>query len=159
MRARDHRSTKPRAGPILLILLAATHFAYLPTADWMGVPRMTSALILSIVLGILYALAAGLLRERGDLRAASTVAVGEDLGVLAAGLFLGYPWGVHLRPGAVAVLALQLAVAFAEIVRRQEARHPLTPATRLAWFVVLYSLVFAAYVAFKPGAVADLPGV
>ena len=73
-----------------------------------------------------------------------------DVGVLAAGLLLGYPWAEYLRPGTLAIVTLQLAFAFAEIVRRQEASIPIVPASRLAWFVLAYTIAFAAYVFLEP---------
>ncbi len=159
MNVPERKTPRPRAGPILLVLLAATHLAYLPTADWLGTPRLQWALILSLALGVAYTFAAAVLRQRADLRVASAVTVGEDAGVLAAGLVWGYPWALYLLPAAMIVLALQLAVAFAEIVRRQEVRRPLAPATRLAWFVVFSALALAAYVAFKPGGLLDAPSL
>ncbi len=147
----------PLAATIILLLMSVTHLAYVPLAELQAMPVLPPALALSVALGAGYALAARRARRDRGLAVAVNLIVGEDLGVLAAGLILGHPWGAHLRPGTVLLLGLQLALAFAEIWRRQEARRPIVPAVRLAWFVVAYALAFAAYAALQPQGLWD-PG-
>ncbi len=144
---------RPLATPIILALIAACHLLYPVIAELRQLPSLTPALLLSLALGGAYAFASRRARLGGGYKLAVSLIVGEDLGVLAIGLVLGYPWGDYLRPAAPALLALQLALAFSEIVVRQEARRPIVPATRLGWFVIAYSLAFAAYALFKPGGV------
>lgn len=141
------------ATPIILALIAASHLLYPVIVDLRQLPSPVAALLLSLALAGAYAYASWRARLGGAYKLAVTLIVGEDLGVLGAGLVLGYPWADYLRPSTPVILALQLALAFAEIVVRQEARRPIVPATRLAWFVIAYALAFAAYAWFKPGGV------
>ncbi len=144
---------RPLATPIILALIAACHLLYPVIADLRQLPSHTPALVLALALGGAYAFASRRARLGGGYKLAVSLIVGEDLGFLAAGLVLGYPWGDVLRPATPALIALQLALAFSEIVARQEARRPIVAASRLGWFVIAYALAFAAYVLFKPGGV------
>ncbi|UCF18993.1 MAG: hypothetical protein JSU87_13825 [Gemmatimonadota bacterium] len=142
--------SQPIAAPLVLVFIAAAHLAYVLWVDLRGLPVLLPAFASSLVLGVGYAVSAWLCRRERGFPLAVNLIIGEDLGVLAVGLILGYPWADYLRPGSVAIIALQLAFAFAEIWRRQEAGRPIVPATRLAWFVLLYMLVFAGYAIFEP---------
>jgi hypothetical protein len=143
-------TARPVASPIVLVLISACHLGYAAIADLRGMRMFLPALAISLLFGGGYAIAAWYSRRERGYRAVVSLIVGEDLGILAAGLLLGYPWAEYLRPGTVAIIASQLTLAFAEIVRRQEAGRPIAPATRLAWFVVAYALAFAAYALLKP---------
>jgi len=155
----DPTSSRPVATPIILLLISAGHAAYAPIADLRGFPVITQALAVSILLGAGYATAAWLARrERGFAPAVKLILV-EDLGILGAGLLLGYPWVEYLRPASIAILALQLALAFAEIVRRQETDRAIVPASRLAWFVLAYAAALAAYSLLKPEALWKLSSI
>lgn len=142
---------RPTATPIILALIAACHLLYPVIVDLRQLPSQTPALVLALALGGAYAVASRRARLGGGYKLAVSLIVGEDLGFLAAGLVLGYPWGDVLRPATPVLIALQLALAFSEIVARQEARRPIVPASRLGWFVVAYALAFSAYVWLKPG--------
>ncbi len=141
------------ATPIILALIAATHLLYPVIVDLRDLPSLAPALVMSLALGGAYAYASWRDKVVGAYKLAVSLIVAEDLGVLAAGLALGYPWGDHLRPATPVLLALQLALAFSEIVARQEARRPIVAATRLGWFVIAYALAFAGYTLLKPGGV------
>ncbi len=149
--------SRPLASPIILLLIAATHLAYGLIIDFREMPVFLPGFALALLLGVGYTIVAWLARRERGYRAAVNLIVGEDLGALAAGLLLGYPWADYLRPGGVVLLGLQLALAFAEIVRRQEQGRPIVPATRLAWFVIAYALAFAAYHGLRPPGVWSLP--
>lgn len=146
------------ATPIILALIAATHLLYPVFVDLRQIPSLLPGLPLSFALGGAYIYASWRARLGGGYKLAVTLIVGEDLGVLAAGLALGYPWGDYLRPATPALIALQLALVFSEIVTRQEARRPIVVATRLGWFVIVYALAFAVYVWLKPGGVWPVGG-
>ncbi|UCC73604.1 MAG: hypothetical protein JSV86_03300 [Gemmatimonadota bacterium] len=141
---------RPFAVPFILLLISVTHLAYVPLAELRQMPILPPALVLSVLLGAGYAYAARLARRGEGFEVAINLVVGEDLGVLVAGLILGHPWGEHLRPGTAVILVLQFALTFPEIWRRQESGRPIVAPARLAWFVLAYSLAFAAYIAFKP---------
>lgn len=141
---------RPLGTPIILILISASHLSYVLVADLRAMPILPPAFATSVLLGGGYAIGAWLMRRDRGFELAVNLIVGEDLGFLAAGLLLGYPWAEYLRPSTIVIIALQLAVAFAEIWRRQEAERPIVPAARLAWFVVAYALAFALYAALKP---------
>jgi len=141
---------RPFSTPLFLILISATHLAYVPLAELRGLPVIPPALAMSVLLGGAYAVVAWLARQGGGFEAAINLIVGEDLGVLTAGLILGYPWAEYLRPGAMGIVVFQLALCFAEIWRRQEAGRPIVAPARLAWFVIAYALALAAYAALKP---------
>lgn len=147
---------RPLASPLILLLISATHLAYGPLIELRDMPMLLPALIVSLLLGSGYAYTAWLARRGGGFRQAVNLIVGEDVGVLVAGLLLGYPWAEYLRPGTLIIITLQLALAFAEIVRRQEASTPIVPASRLAWFVLAYALAFSAYVFLKPSGIWQL---
>ena len=149
---------RPLGTPILLILISASHLSYALVADLRAMPILLPAIAISVLLGAGYAVGAWLIRRGRGFGLAVDLIVGEDLGFLAAGLLLGYPWAEYLRPSTIVIIALQLAVAFAEIWRRQEADRPILPATRLAWFVVAYALAFALYVILKPKGLWSLGG-
>ncbi len=151
-------AARPLATPIILALIAACHLLYPVIVDLRQLPSHNPALLLALALGGAYALASRRARLGSGYKLAVSLIVAEDLGFLAAGLVLGYPWGDYLRPATPALLALQLALAFSEIVVRQEARRPIVPATRLGWFVVAYALAFAAYALLKPGGVWPVAG-
>jgi hypothetical protein len=151
--------TRPSAAPLILVLIAAAHLAYVLLVDLRGMPVLPPALAISMLLGTGYAAAAWLRRQGRGFELTVNLIVGEDLGILAAGFILGYPWAEYLRPGAVAIIALQLALAFAEIWRRQEAKLPIVPGTRLAWFVIAYALAFAVYAILKPQGLWNLGGL
>jgi hypothetical protein len=140
----------PLATPVILVLISAVHLAYWPVADLRHLPFLGPAFALSLLLGGAYAIVAAMARRGYGYAATFNLIIGEDLGVLAAGLLMGYPWADYLRPGTAAIIALQLAVAFAEIVRRQESGRPIVAAARLAWFLVAYALAFTAYTYLKP---------
>jgi hypothetical protein len=149
--ARDAEPAKsPLASPIILTLLSAAHLAYLPLAELRGISVLLPALGAALLLGAGYAIVAWLARRGRGFRPAVYLIVGEDLGFLSAGLLIGYRWAQYLRPGTVVIMALQLALAFAEIVRRQEASRPIVPATRLAWFVLAYALAYSVWAILKP---------
>lgn len=131
--------------------MAASHLAYLPLAQFRAFPIVPVAFGLSTFLGGAYVVLALLARGERGYKPAVVLIVTEDLGTLTAGLLLGYPWAEVLRPGSLAIVTLQLALAFAEIVRRQEAGRPIVPASRLAWFVVAYTALYAGYALLKPG--------
>ncbi len=149
-------TARPWATPITLALIAASHLLYPVIVDLRDLPSLAPALVMSLALGGAYAYASWRARIDSGYALAVTLIVSENLVVLGAGLLFGYPWADYLRPSTPAILALQLALAFAEIVVRQEARRPIVPATRLAWFVIAYALAFAAYSQFKPGGVWPL---
>lgn len=152
-------SSRPIATPIILLLISAGHLAYAPIAHLRGFPSLTPALAVSTLLGAGYATTAWLARrERGFAPAVKLIMI-EDLGILAAGLLLGYPWAEYLRPASIAIIALQLALAFAEIMRRQEADRPIVPATRLAWFVLAYAAALATYSLLKPAGLWKLASI
>jgi hypothetical protein len=151
--------TRPSAAPLILVLIAAAHLAYVPWVVLRGMPMLPPAFAISMLLGVGYAAAAWLRRRGRGFPFTVNLIVGEDLGILAAGLILGYPWAEYLRPGTVVIIALQLALAFAEIWRRQEARQPIVPGTRLAWFVIAYALAFAGYAILKPEGLWNLGGL
>ena len=155
MTDRNDSESRPRplASPLILLFIAATHLAYGALIELRDMPMLLPALIVSLLLGAGYAYTAWRARRGEGFRQAVNLIVGEDVGVLAAGLLLGYPWGEYLRPGTLIVIALQLALAFAEIVRRQEAGTPIVPAARLAWFVLAYALAFSLYVFLKPSGI------
>jgi hypothetical protein len=140
----------------ILLALAITHLAYVPLAQLREMPMLPPALVLSVCLGGGYAYAAWLARKGSGFKVAINLVIGENLGVLVAGLILGHPWGEHLRPGTIPLLGLQFALTFPEIWRRQEAGVPIVAPARLAWFVIAYALAFSAYVAFKPEGVWDV---
>lgn len=143
-------SRRTVAVPTILLLISVTHLAYVPLAELREMPILVPALVLWVLVGGGYAYAAWLACRGRGFEVAINLIVGENLGVLVAGLTLGHPWGVYLRPGTVLVLALQFALVFPEIWRRQEAGRPIVAPARLAWFVIAYALAFAAYAAFKP---------
>jgi hypothetical protein len=150
--------SRPFGVPFILVLISATHFAYVPAAELQGMPIIPPALVLSMLLGGGYAIAAWLSRRVDRFDIVINLIVGENLGILAAGLILGYPWGVVLRPGTALILALQFALTFPEIWRRQEAGRPIVAPARLAWFVLAYALAFAIYVALKPQGLWNVGG-
>jgi hypothetical protein len=155
----DSTSSRPVATPIILLLISAGHMAYAPIADFRGFPTIIPALAASTLLGAGYAITAWLARrERGFAPAVKLILV-EDLGILAVGLLFGYPWTEYLRPASIAIIALQLALAFAEIVRRQEADRPIVPATRLAWFVLAYAVALSAYSLARPTGLWQLTSI
>lgn len=121
-------------------------------------PILLPAVGLSVLLGSGYATSAWLMRRDRGFKFTVNLIVGEDLGFLAAGLLMGYPWADYLRPGTIAIIVLQLALAFAEIWHLQEADRPIVPAARLAWFVVVYALAFALYATLKPKGLWSLGG-
>jgi hypothetical protein len=141
---------RPLATPVVLILISLTHLAYLPLIELRGIPWQPTAFAASMVLGAGYGWAALLARRGHGLRLAFSLIVCEDLVFLALASLMGYPWADYLRPGTLALLSLQLALAFAEIVRRQEAGRPIVPATRLAWFVLANALALAVWAILKP---------
>jgi len=143
-------SSRPLATPVILLLIAASHLAYVPIAELRGTPILPPALAISTLLGGGYVVVAWMARRDGGFAPAVNLIVGENLGMLAAGILLGYPWADYLRPSTVAIITLQLALAFAEIMRRQEAGRPIVPATRLAWFVLACALALAVYALLKP---------
>jgi len=138
------------ATPVILLLIAACHLAYVPIAELRGMPILPPALTISTLLGGGYVIVAWMARRDCGFAPAVNVIVGENLGILAAGFLLGYPWADYLRPATVGIIALQLALAFAEIVRRQEADRPIVPATRLAWFVLACAVALVVYALLKP---------
>jgi hypothetical protein len=144
--------------PIILTLIAATHFAYGPLIEFRDLPMLVPALVVSLLLGLGYAHTAWRARRGEGFRQAVNLVVGEDVGVLAAGLLLGYPWSEYIRPGTLIIITAQLALAFAEIVRRQEAGLRIVPASRLAWFVLAYTLAYSVYAFLKPSGIWQ-PGV
>jgi hypothetical protein len=152
-------ATRPLASPIILLLISAMHLAYGPLIELRGMPVLLPAMIASLLLGVAYAYVAWQARRERGYRQTVNLIAGEDVGVLSAGFLLGHPWAEYLLPGAFAVIALQLALAFAEIVRRQEANKPIVPATRLAWFVLAYAVAFAAYAWFKPDGIWHVAGM
>lgn len=135
---------------LILLALSITHLAYVPLAELREMPMLPPALALGVLLGGGYAYAARLASRGEGFHIAINLIIGEDLGVLVAGLILGYPWGEYLRPGTLLILLLQFAVTFPEIWRRQESGRPIVAPARLAWFVLACAAAFAAYVAFKP---------
>jgi hypothetical protein len=149
-RQTEPTSPRPIATPIILLLIAAGHIAYAPIANLRGFPIVTAALVVSTLLGAGYSVSAWSARRERGFAPAVKLILAEDLGFLGAGLLLGYPWAEHLRPASIGIIALQLALAFAEILRRQEADRPIVPASRLAWFVLAYAAALAAYSLLKP---------
>ena len=139
-----------------MTLIAATHMAYVWTAELRGMRVLPPALALSVLLGAAYAVLALQARRGRGFNATISLIVGEDLGILAAGLILGYPWAEYLRPGTVVIVALQFALVFPEIWRRQEAGRPIVAPARLAWFVLAYALAFAIYALVKPHGIWDI---
>lgn len=145
--------SRPLASPLILLFIAATHLAYGPLIELRDMPMLLPALIVSLLLGFGYAYTAWRARRGAGFRQAVNLILGEDVGVLAVGLLLGYPWAEYFRPGTLLIIPLQLALAFAEIVRRQEAHTPIVPAARLAWFVLAYALAFSVYLFLKPSGI------
>ena len=141
---------RPFSTPLFLVLISATHLAYVPLAELRGLPVVLPAVALSVLLGGAYAVVAWLARRGRGFEAAINLIVGENLGVLTAGLVLGYPWSEYLRPGTIGVIVFQLALCFAEIWRRQESGRPIVAPARLAWFIIAYALALAVYAALKP---------
>lgn len=153
----DSRSARrPLGVPIILTLIAAVHFAYAWTAELRGMPVLFSALALSALLGVAYAILAFRARREYGFAPVINLVVGEDLGFLAVGLILGYPWAEHMRPGTVFIVALQFAVVFPEIWRRQESGRPIVGPARLAWFILAYALAFGVYALVKPAGIWDI---
>lgn len=148
----DQRSPSSRnfASPIILLMISVTHLAYGPLIDLRAMPEFIPALVLSVLLGLAYTWSAWLTRRGRGYRTAVNLIVGEDLGVLVVGLLFGYPWAEYLRPGTIIIIPLQLGLAFAEIVRRQDSGQPIVAGSRLAWFVLAYALAFAIYTFAKP---------
>ena len=138
------------ASPILLVLIAATHLAYTPLTGMRDLPWLPAAFALSSILGLGYVVAAWLSRRGRGFGFAVDLFIGEDLGVLGAGLLLGFPWGDYLRPGSVVILVLQLGFAITEILWRQERGERIAPGSRLAWFVIANALAFALYFFLEP---------
>lgn len=134
----------------ILLAISMTHLAYVPTAELRGMPILPPALVLAVLLGAGYAYAARLASRGKGFHVAINLIIGEDLGVLVAGLILGHPWGEYLRPGTLLILLLQFALTFPEIWRRQESGQPIVAPARLAWFVLACAAAFAAYVALEP---------
>jgi hypothetical protein len=155
----DSTTSRPVATPIVLLLIAAAHLAYAPIAQWRGFPIIAPALVASTLLAAGYAVTAWWARREQGFAAAIKLILVEDLGVLALGLLLGYPWTEYLRPASLGIIALQLALAFAEIVRRQEADRPIVPATRLAWFVLVYAATLAVYSLLRPTGLLRLASI
>jgi hypothetical protein len=149
-------TTRPVAGPIILALLATVHLGYMWTAELRGMPLLPPAFVLSLLLGATYVVLAVRARSDRGFTAVINVVVGENLGFLAAGLALGYPWAEYLRPGTVIIVGLQFALVFPEIWRRQEAGRPIVAPARLAWFILAYALAFATYALVKPGGIWDI---
>lgn len=143
-------SSPPLATPLLLVLISVTHLAYAPLTALFAAPKLSLPFLASLLLGGGYALSAWLARRGRGFATAVNLIVGEDLGALAAGILLGYPWAEYARPGTVIIVAFQFCLAIAEIMKRQDSGRPITPATRLAWFVVLYAVAFAAYAILRP---------
>ncbi|UCC49822.1 MAG: hypothetical protein JSV41_06600 [Gemmatimonadota bacterium] len=154
----EEDTLRPLSTPIILVLISAAHLSYVLLADLRTMPILLPAVAISVLLGGGYAVSAWLMRRDRGFELTVNLIVGEDLGFLAAGLLLGYPWADYLRPGTIIVIALQLAVAFAEIWRRQEAGRPIVSAARLAWFVIAYALAFALYATLKPKGLWSLAG-
>ena len=146
----------PLGVPIFLTLIAAVHLGYPLIGELRGMPVIPAALALSLLLGAAYAVLAFRTRRERGFTAVINLIVGEDLGFLAAGLVLGYPWAEALRPGTVAIVALQFALVFPEIWRRQEAGRPIVAPARLAWFILAYALAFGAYALVKPQGIWDI---
>lgn len=150
----DQSSVPPRsrqiASPIILLMISAAHLAYGPLIDLRAMPMLVPALVVSASLGLAYAYSAWRARRGRGYRTAVNLIVGEDIGVLAVGVLLGYPWAEYFRPATLIIIPLQLALAFAEIVRRQDSGQPIVAGSRLAWFVVAYALAFAIYALAKP---------
>lgn len=145
---------------MFLLAISITHLAYAPLAELREMPILPPAIVLGVLLGGGYAYAARLASKGEGFHIAINLIIGEDLGVLVAGLILGYPWAEYLRPGTLVLLVLQLALTFPEIWRRQESGRPIVAPARLAWFILAYAAAFAAYVAFKPAGLWNmaLPG-
>jgi hypothetical protein len=154
--AEPGNAPRPTAGPIILALLATVHLAYIWIAELRGMPLLPPAFVLSLFLGATYAVLAVRARSERGFSAVINVIVGENLGFLAAGLILGYPWAEYLRPGTAIIVALQFALVFPEIWRRQEAGRPIVAPARLAWFILAYALAFATYALVKPGGIWDI---
>lgn len=148
--------SRPVAVPIFLCLIAVTHLSYPWLAELRGMPVLPPAFALGIVLGLAYAWVAWLARHDHRFRHVIGLIVGEDLGFLAAGLTLGYPWAETLRPGTAAIVAFQFALVFPEIWRRQERGRPIVAPARLAWFVLAYALAFGIYALVKPRGFWDI---
>jgi hypothetical protein len=143
-------ASRPLAVPVILVLISATHLAYVPLAELQTMPVLPPAFALSVALGCGYALSAWRARRGNGFRTVISLVIGENLGVLAAGLVLGSPWETMLRPGTPLILGLQLALTLAEIWRRQESGQPIVAPARLAWFVLASALALAALIAVKP---------
>jgi hypothetical protein len=152
-------ATRPLASPVILLLISALHLAYGPLIELRSMPMLLPVMIASLLLGGAYAYFAWQARRERGYRQTVNLIVGENVGVLAAGFLFGHPWADYLLPGALGVITLQLALAFAEIVRRQEANKPIVPATRLAWFMLAYAATFAAYAWFEPGGIWHSAGM
>jgi hypothetical protein len=135
---------------VILLALSLAHLAYVPLAELRQMPILPPALALGVVLGAGYAYAARLASKGEGFHVAVNLIIGEDVGVLAAGMILGYPWGEYLLPGALPILLLQFALTFPEIWRRQELGRPIVAPARLAWFVLASAAAFAAYLALEP---------
>ncbi|NIR42807.1 MAG: hypothetical protein GWN99_02935 [Gemmatimonadetes bacterium] len=143
-------ASRPVAVPAFLCLIAATHFSHAWIAELRGMPVLPPAVALGFLLGLAYAWVAWLGRRGRGFRHAINLVVGEDLGFLAAGLVMGYPWAEILRPGTAAIVAFQFALVFPEIWRRQERGQPIVAPARLAWFILAYALAFGIYALVKP---------
>jgi hypothetical protein len=144
---------RPLASPIILILLSVAHLAYFPLTELRGIAILPPVFGVALSLGAGYAILAWLAwSERGFPLVVSLI-IGEDLGNLLAGLLIGHRWSEHVNPSTVVIIALQLALAFSEIVRRQEAGRPIAPATRLAWFVLAYALAFSVWAILRPAGI------
>ncbi len=149
-------ASRPVAVPAFLCLIAATHLSHGWIAELRGMPVLPPALALALLLGLAYAGAAWLARRERGFRYVINLVVGEDLGFLAAGLMLGYPWAEILRPGTLAIVAFQFALVFPEIWRRQERGRSIIGPARLAWFVLAYALAFGLYALVKPHGFWDI---
>jgi hypothetical protein len=141
---------RPLGTPIILALIAATHLSYAQIAELRQMPFLWPACALSLLLGSAYAVLAALARREQGFIAVINLVVGEDLGILAAGLVLGYPWADYLRPGTVVIVGLQFALVFPEIWRRQEAGRRIVAPARLAYFVLACALAHTLYSLAKP---------
>ncbi len=146
----------PIGVPLSLAIIAAVHLAYPLIGELRGMPLIPAAFLLSLVLGAAYAVLAFRTRRERGFSAVINLIVGEDLGFLGAGLVMGYPWAEHLRPGTVVIVAIQFALIFPEIWRRQEAGRPIVAPARLAWFILAYALAFGVYALVKPQGIWDI---
>ncbi len=149
-------ASRPLGVPIILALIAAVHLGYGWIAELRGMPFIPPALALSVFLGMAYTTLAYRTRHELGFTAVINLIIGEDLGFLAAGLLLGYPWAEYLRPGTAVIVALQFALVFPEIWRRQEAGRPIVAPARLAWFILAYAMAFGLYALVKPQGIGDI---